>query len=157
MLVPARMSALTRTVTFAACLAATAVLAPGCLIVADDDSSLTVVNDSDFVIEEINVTEVDSLSWGPNLIPEALFPGEEVEISLDCDVYDARLIDEDGVECYIDGIDLCFDDALLRVRNNSCSVWGIAKQQREAAAAAKGELQNESTTQESQEKLAPLL
>ena len=156
MLVPARMSALTRTVTFAACLAATASLASGCIITTDEDSTLTVVNDSDFVIEEINVTEIDNASWGRNLIPEALFPGEEVEIELDCDIYDARLIDEDGVECFIDGIDLCFDDALWHVRNNSCSVWGAAKKAREAAAAAKGELQNESTTHESQE-LSPLL
>ena len=149
------MSALTRTVTFAACLAATAVLAPGCLIVADDDSSLTVINDSDFVIEEINVTEIDNDDWGPNLIPEALFPGEEVEISLDCDIYDARLIDEDNVECFIDGIDLCFDDALWHVRNNSCSVWEAAKKAREEAA-AKQQGKLDSTTVDPQE-VSPLL
>lgn len=114
------------------------------------------VNDSDFVIEEIYVTEVDNDDWGPNLIPEALFPDEEVEITLDCDVYAALLIDEDGVECEIRSIDLCFDDALWHVRNNTCAVWDVAKKAREAAAAAKGEVQVDSTTQDSQG-LSPLL
>lgn len=150
MLVSARMSATTRTVTLAACIAASAIFAPGCLIVADDDSTLTVENDSDFVIEEINVTEVDNRDWGPNLIPEALFPGETVEIDLDCDTYDARLIDEDDVECVIDSIDLCFDDALWRVRNNSCAVWEAARKTRQEAA-AKQQGQLDSSTQQAPE------
>lgn len=109
---------------------------------ADDDSSLTVDNQSDFVIEEINVTEIDNRDWGPNLIPEALFPDESVTIDLDCDVYDARLIDEDGVECFIDGIDLCFDDALWVIRNNSCPVFEAAKVARDAAELAKDTAKN---------------
>ena len=114
-------------------LAVSGVLAPGCIIVSDDDSSLTVDNQSDFVIEEINVTEVDNPDWGPNIIPGALLQGESVTISLNCDTFDARLIDEDDVECFIYGIDLCFDDALWVIRNNTCSVWNAAKVARDAA------------------------
>ena len=133
MLVFAAMSA-TRTYSLAAFLAVSGSLlaAPGCIIVSDDDSTLTVDNQSDFVIEEINVTEIDNPNWGPNLIPEALFPDEQVDISLNCDVYDARLIDEDGVECDLDGIDLCFDSALWVIRNNTCSVWTAARETRRA-------------------------
>ena len=57
----------------------------------------------------------------------ALFPGESVTVELDCDTYDARLIDEDGVECFIDAIDLCFDDALWVIRNSSCSITCVIK------------------------------
>jgi hypothetical protein len=124
----------TRTYSLAAAIAISGSLlaAPGCIIVSDDDSSLTVDNQSDFVIEEINVTEVDNPDWGPNLIPEALFPDETVTISLNCDTFDARLFDEDGVECDIDAIDLCFSDATWVIRNNTCSVWGVARETRRA-------------------------
>ena len=133
MLVYGGMKAIAHVVTLAGMLAISGLLAPGCIIVSDDDSSLTVDNQSIFVIEEINVTEVDNPDWGRNLIPAALFPDETVTISLNCDVYDARLIDEDGVECFIDAIDLCFDDALWVIRNNTCTVWGAAKVARDAA------------------------
>ena len=102
--------------------------APGCLIVTDDDSddaSLEVVNESDFVIEEIYLTEVDNPDWGPNLLRgDALFPDESlVLVDIECDFYDALLIDEDGVECELGNIDLCLNDALWVVRNNTCAVW----------------------------------
>jgi hypothetical protein len=134
LLVYPAMSATPRTYSLATAILISASLlaAPGCIIVSDDDSTLTVDNQSDFVIEEINVAQVDDPDWGPNLIPEALFPDETVDISLDCDVYDARLFDEDGVECDLDGIDLCFDDALWVIRNNTCSVWTAARETRRA-------------------------
>jgi hypothetical protein len=129
------MSATPRTLTLAAFVAITGSLlaAPGCIIVADDDSSLTIDNASDFVIEEINVTEIDNPDWGPNLIPERLLPDETVTIGLDCDVYDARLIDEDNVACFLDGIDLCFDDAVWVIGNRDCGdVWSAAAKERAA-------------------------
>jgi hypothetical protein len=108
----------------------------GC--VADDgDSSLLIINDSDFVIEDIRVTPAGSSSWGPNLLGgDVLFPDEQFEIEVECDLYDAQLIDEDGVECTVFDLDLCFTDADWVIRNNTCDVFGAAKAAREAAAKA---------------------
>jgi hypothetical protein len=100
----------------------------GCIISSDDDSSdstLLVVNDSDYVIEEIYLTEVDNPNWGPDLLGgDVLFPGEDfLIVDIECDYYDALLVDEDGVECELLDIDLCFDDADWVIRNNTCTIF----------------------------------
>ncbi len=96
--------------TTAAVLAATLSSAAGC-IVSDGDSSLSIINDSSYVIFEVYVTEEDNSSWGSNYLDEPLFPGDElVIVDIECDVYDVMVVDEDGVECELRGLDLCFDD-----------------------------------------------
>jgi len=112
-------------------LAVPAVLALAVMTTACDsdddvsDSTLLVVNDSDFVIEELFITDVNASGWGPNLLaPEVLFPGEEVLLfDIACGVYDALLIDEAGFECELLGISLCFDDATWVITNNTCEVF----------------------------------
>jgi hypothetical protein len=72
---------------------------------------------------------VDTVSWGPNLLGgDFLAPGEEMTIGVDCDYYDARLIDEDNVECRVYDLDLCLNDAYWRIDNNTCSVFAVNKQ-----------------------------
>ena len=101
------------------------------------DASLTVVNDSDFVIEEIYLTDENNPDWGRNLVAgDALFPDEELVLGVDCGFYDALLVDEDGVECELEGIDLCLNDATWYIRNNTCIAFEAARQAREAAATA---------------------
>jgi hypothetical protein len=103
-----------------------------------DDSSLTVVNDSDFIIEAVYITDVNASGWGPNLAPDALFPGESLIITdIECGTYDALLIDETGLECELLGIDLCFDDATWHITNNTCDVFAAAAKERAAQEAAK--------------------
>ena len=102
--------------------------APGCLIVTDDDSSnatLEVVNNSDFAITDIYLTEVDNRDWGPNLISgDVLLPDESIVlVDINCDFYDSQLIDEDGVTCELYDLDLCLNDATWTVNNNTCAVW----------------------------------
>jgi hypothetical protein len=100
------------------------------------DASLRVHNNSDFVITQIHVTSVGSLDWGPNLLSgDALFPDESLTIDVNCDTYDALLIDEDGVECQIHRIDLCFSTADWVIENNTCTSFIAARAAREAAAA----------------------
>lgn len=117
----------------------------GCVIEDDDDdfiedASLLVINESDYVIEEIYLTEVDNPDWGPNLLRgDVLLPGEELLLGVRCDFYDALLIDEEGVECEILGIDLCLNDADWVIRNNTCVVFEAnakAPQAEQAAPAA---------------------
>lgn len=129
---------------FIAGMVAAAALA-GCTTSSNDpgfvaDSSLLVINESDYTIFEIYLTEVDNPSWGPNLLGgDVLYPGEELLLGVQCDFYDALLVDEDGVECEIHSIDLCLNDADWVIRNNTCTVFEAAAKQREQAAAAKAE------------------
>ena len=110
----------------AACLS----LATGCVI-AGSDATLTVVNESDYVIEEIYLTEVDNPRWGPNLLRgDVLFPGEEMTLGVSCDYYDALIVDEDGVECEVYDLDLCLNDALWVIRNRTCPVFDVAARAR---------------------------
>lgn len=89
-----------------------------------DDATLLVTNESDFVITDIYLTEVDNPDYGPNLLGnDVLLPGEDFLLGVDCDFYDALIIDEDGVECEIFDIDLCLNDADWIIRNNTCAVF----------------------------------
>lgn len=106
------------------------------VIIDTPGASLAVVNDSDFVIEEIYLTEVGSPTWGPNLLRgDVLFPGEQLLLGVGCDFYDALVVDEDGVECEVLDLDLCANDATWIIRNNTCTVFEAARKQREAEAA----------------------
>lgn len=92
------------------------------------DATLEVANDSDYVIEEIYLTDVNSSSWGGNLLGgDVLFPDESIVLAVDCGYYDALLVDETGVECELYDLDLCLNDALWVIRNNTCSVFGAKK------------------------------
>ena len=111
----------------------------GCIISSDDDddgdSTLLIANDSDYEIWEIYLTEVDNPNWGPDLLGgDYLAPGEEfLVVDIECDYYDALLVDEDGVECELLDVDLCFDDATWVIRNNTCTIF-------EATAAEKAQM-----------------
>jgi hypothetical protein len=101
------------------------------------DATITVVNNSDFVIDEIYLTDIGSSDWGPNLVhTEGLFPRERLVVGVDCDLYDALLVDEDGVECRLDSIDLCLNDATWYINNNTCVAFGAALKARQQAAEA---------------------
>jgi hypothetical protein len=104
------------------------------------DATLTVVNESDFVIEELYLTDVGSAVWGRNLLEaDPLFPDEELTLGVDCGFYDALLVDEDGVDCELESIDLCLNDATWFIRNNTCIAFERALQERQAAEAARAE------------------
>lgn len=87
-------------------------------------ASLTVVNDSDFTLYEIYLTESDNPDWGANLLRgDVLYPDEELALGVDCDFYDALIVDEEGVECEVNDLDLCLNDATWVIRNNTCTVF----------------------------------
>jgi hypothetical protein len=91
-------------------LAGLALGATGCII-SDGDSSLTLYNDSSYALYEVYLAEETDPSWGPNLLPQPLFPGDELIITdIECGTYDVLVVDDTGVECQLSGLDLCFDD-----------------------------------------------
>lgn len=105
-------------------------LAGGCVIAGDGiaDATLEVANDSNYVIEELYLTDVNSASWGSNLLRgDVLFPDESIILGVECGYYDALLVDEDGVDCELRDLDLCLNDALWVINNNTCSVFGAKK------------------------------
>ncbi len=108
----------------------------GEVIVDDPDSTLLVINESDFVIEEIYITDVNSSGWGPDLTGgDVLFPEEEMLLTdISCDFYDVLMVDETGLECEVLDIDLCFDDATWVITNNTCDVFAAELKRRAEAA-----------------------
>ena len=88
------------------------------------DSSLTIRNNSSYAIFEINLSPVDSASWGADLLgSEILEPGDVFEIGgIDCDDYDIRLIDEDGDECILPAVELCFDDEVWNLTDTDLAL-----------------------------------
>jgi hypothetical protein len=88
-----------------------------------EESTLLVVNQSDFAIVELYLTPVGSPDWGPNLVAgRELFPGEDVLLTdVPCDSYDVMMVAEDGVTCELGAVDMCFDDATWVVDNHTCA------------------------------------
>ena len=87
-------------------------------------ASLTVVNDSDFTLYDIYLTETDNPYWRSNLVRgDVLYPDEELSLGVPCDFYDALIVDEEGVECEVHDLDLCLNDAEWIIRNNTCTVF----------------------------------
>lgn len=88
---------------------ALATAATGC-VASDGGSDFTVSNRSSYFLNEIHLAPIDSTTWGPDLLPGDLAPGEDLIItSIACDTYDVLVVDETGVDCELHNVDLCFD------------------------------------------------
>ena len=104
---------------------ALAVSASACIVTTGGaDGTLTVENRSSYLIYELYVAPVGTVSWGPNLLSgDYLGPNEIIDIDVQCDDYDARLVDETGLECKVYNLDLCLNDAVWVITNNTCSAF----------------------------------
>jgi hypothetical protein len=109
------------------------------------DAQLRVRNNSDFVIDSIQVTSVGSTTWGPNLLDASLDIDQTLVVDVSCDTYDALLIDETGTQCEVHNLDLCGNTADWVITNDECPVFSVARAAREAAAAAAGSAAGSST------------
>lgn len=95
------------------------------------DATLSVHNESSFQIVELHVTSVGNSDWGPNLVAGApLDPGEQLTLGVNCDTYDALLVDEAGVDCQLHSLDLCANDADWIIHDDTCAAFsqGAPKQ-----------------------------
>jgi hypothetical protein len=102
-------------------------IAVALLSACEGDSTLTVRNSSNYVIDEINLAPPTSRTWGPNLLGnDVLFPGEELFIvEIDCGEYDLRIRDELGAECIIERLDLCFSDGLWVIDDQQLAICDL--------------------------------
>lgn len=97
-----------------------AMFSQGCIIVDDDgDNAITIYNDSDYVIEDLYITEVDTVDWGSDLLGSSgLFPDESISVNVFCDTYDIKLVNETNVVCEIYDVDVCFgEEAAFSITN----------------------------------------
>jgi hypothetical protein len=92
------------------------------------DATLTVANDSSFVITEIHLTGVQSSTWGSNLLLDAMFPGESVVlVDIPCRHYDVMVTDETGLDCVLGDLSLCFSDKTWVISDNMLDTCAFGK------------------------------
>lgn len=87
-------------------------MSTGACIVSNGDSSLTIINRSNYALVEINLSPTGSRFWGRDLLDSTwLYPGERISIDyINCDYYDVRIVDDTYATCIIVGVDFCFSD-----------------------------------------------
>jgi hypothetical protein len=83
-------------------------------------ATLTVENQSSFVIEQVHIAPVNNDSWGPDLLTRCLHPGESLVIDgIPCDHYDVLVIDETNTNCVLPDVTLCFSDAIWTINDRT--------------------------------------
>ena len=88
-------------------------------------ATLTVENDSSFTLTEVRIAPSGQVDWGPNLLPDVLFPGESLTIDLACDTYDVLISDNAGRSCQLDSLDLCFSDDIWHIDDQTLATCGF--------------------------------
>jgi len=76
---------------------------------AEKKSKVTVVNKSAWDIHHFFLSPADENEWGPDQLGDQVIgTGDSFELSgVPCDEFDVRLVDEDGDECMVLGVDIC--------------------------------------------------
>ena len=102
-------------------------LLSGCIITPDgdsifydDDGTFTLYNESSYDIEEFYLRAYYESSWGSNQLGGTpLYHGDSMTIDyLDCDTYEAMVVDDTGLECVASGIYVCESDEEWVVRDS---------------------------------------
>lgn len=81
-------------------------------ITAQEVKTINVVNKTDFDIDAIYLSEVDTESWGQTILDdeEVLQPGEQVEVDVECGRWDVRLVAPNDSACIVNDVDICETD-----------------------------------------------
>ena len=91
-------------------LATVAALAlPTTALAASDNSTIHIKNKSDWEIHHFFLSPTDQDHWGPDQLgKQVIAVGGSFDLhKVPCDSYDVKLVDEDGDECVIGGVDIC--------------------------------------------------
>jgi hypothetical protein len=104
------------------------------VVVADDgtvvedgaDSTVTLVNESEYAIYQMFMSPTSEPVWGPDQLGEdVLLPGESVSIAVDCDAYDVRLVDDEGEECVLEDVQVCLEDAVWHLTDDALAICTV--------------------------------
>ena len=80
-------------------------------------ATVKVINQSKWEIHHIFLSASAEDEWGPDqLDDEILTKGDSLTLTgIDCDLYDIKVVDEDGDECIIEEVDLCNDESYWKI------------------------------------------
>ena len=84
-------------------------------------AKVNVVNKSNWDIHHLYMSPNDKEDWGPDQLGEHVIPakGGSFELSnIPCDVWDVKVVDEDGDECVIEEADVCKDNYEWKISND---------------------------------------
>lgn len=96
-------------VTFVGGLCFAALLVPA----AAHAANVTIKNKSDWSLTHFFLSPTETEEWGPDQLGEETIietGGTFTLTGIPCDSYDVRLLDEDGDECVVAGVDICADN-----------------------------------------------
>lgn len=102
---------------------------PTTALAAADNSVIHIKNKSDWEIHHFFLSPADQDHWGPDQLGNQIIAvGGSFELrKVPCDTWDVKIVDEDGDECVLSGVDICAskegwvitNDALLECENDS--------------------------------------
>jgi hypothetical protein len=84
-------------------------------------ANVKVINQSKWEIHHIFLSSSDEAEWGEDqLEDDILTKGDSLTLtSIPCDLYDIKVIDEDGDECVIEQVDLCGDSSYWKITDKA--------------------------------------
>ena len=84
---------------------------------APKKATVKIINQSKWEIHHIFLSSTEDESWGEDqLEDEILVKGDAITITnIPCDLYDVKVVDEDGDECIIEEVDLCGDESYWKI------------------------------------------
>jgi len=83
-------------------------------------NTVVIKNKSDWELHQFFLSPVDTDKWGPDQLGDhVISTGGTFTLSgIPCDSYDVRLVDEDGDECVVPGVDICDGQAGWIITND---------------------------------------
>ncbi|NMC70809.1 MAG: hypothetical protein GYA57_12180 [Myxococcales bacterium] len=89
-------------------------------------ASITIQNVSSYDIYRLYMSSSSDPNWGEDHLGTSILPanGGTVTLSMPCDTYDIKLVDEDGDECTVMHQPLCSDNAWLITNDELLSCEG---------------------------------
>jgi hypothetical protein len=95
---------------------------------ASDLATVKVLNKSKWAIHHFYLSPEDEEAWGPDQLgDDVLESGSSLTLTdIECDIWDIRVVDEDGDECEIRGVALCDEDAIWKITDDellTCEGW----------------------------------
>jgi hypothetical protein len=84
---------------------------------AEGKATVKIINQSKWEIHHVFLSASGDDTWGPDqLEDEILTKGDSLTLTnIECDLYDVKVVDEDGDECVITEADLCEDNSFWKI------------------------------------------
>ena len=84
---------------------------------AGKKATVKIINQSKWEIHHVFLSSTEEDEWGPDqLEDEILAKGDSFTLTdIPCDLYDIKVVDEDGDECVIEEVDLCAGQSYWKI------------------------------------------